>query len=70
MKFVLFLLSVVSFLLGLAIFFDAKNAVHEIEAYILFLLFAVCLSGAGIIEAIHLLRKEIMLGNNPIKSTE
>ena len=52
MKSLLFLLSALAFLGGAAILANAASAIHEIEAFILFLIFAVFLSGAGIIEAI------------------
>lgn len=53
MKMLLMLLSILSFLAATAVLFSAKSAVHEIESFILYLISAVLLSGAGIIEAIQ-----------------
>ena len=60
MKYLLFISAVLSFLAGIAILAGAKSAVHEIEGFILFLLSAVCMSGAGIIEAVNRLRTEVL----------
>lgn len=53
MRFFLFLLSVLAFLAGVTILAQAKSAIHEIESGILFLIFAVFLSGAAIVDAVH-----------------
>jgi hypothetical protein len=58
-RILLFLIAVVAFLSGFGVLASAKSAVHEIEGFILFLLAGVCLSGAGIIEAVHRLRAEV-----------
>ena len=58
MRVVLFVFSVLAFLAGAAILSAAKSAIHEIEAFILFLVSAVFLSGACIVDAILLLRNE------------
>ena len=59
MRFVLFLLCVLAFLAGAGILADAKSAIHEIEAFILFLISAVLLAGASVVEAINLARKKV-----------
>jgi len=59
MRVLLFLLSILAFLVGIGILVSAKSAIHEIEAFILFLISAVFISGAGVVEAVNLLRKEI-----------
>ena len=55
----LLILAILAFLFGGSILADAKSAIHEIEGFSMFLISAVCLSGAGIIEAVHRLRKLI-----------
>lgn len=59
MKVFLFIIAVLAFLSGLGIFGAAASAIHEIEAFMLFLIAAVLLSGAGVIEAVNRLGKEI-----------
>lgn len=58
MRIILFVLAVFAFIGGAAILTRANSAAHEIEGLILFVIFAVFLSGAGIVEAINLLKKE------------
>lgn len=55
MKVILFLLAILAFLAGFGILAAAKGAIHEIEAFILFLISAVFLSGAAIMDAVHAL---------------
>ncbi len=57
MRVFLFILCILSFLAGVMIFAAAKSAIHEIEAFLLFLIGAVFLVGAAIVEAIHGQRK-------------
>lgn len=59
MRVLLFLFAVVALLAGAGILNAAKGALHEIEAFILFLIGAVFISGAGVVEAVSLLRKEV-----------
>lgn len=59
MRVLLFILAILAFLAGGAILGGAKSAIHEIEAFILFLISAVFISGAGIVEAVNRLRKEL-----------
>ncbi len=54
MRILLALIALVSFVTSLLIFNSATGALHEIEALILLVVFAVTLSGAGIIEAINI----------------
>ena len=50
---------------GVMIFAAAKSAIHEIEAFLLFLIGAVFLVGAAVVEAIHSQRKwYAVLGNS------
>jgi quinol-cytochrome oxidoreductase complex cytochrome b subunit len=57
MRVFLFILCVLSFLAGVMTLAGAKSAIHEIEAFLLFLIGAVFLVGAAIVEAIHRQRK-------------
>ena len=59
MRIILFVLAIFAFIGGAAILTTAKSAAHEIEGLILLIIFAVFLSGAGIVEAINLLKKEM-----------
>lgn len=59
MRILLFLFAVLAFLAGVGILMAAKSAIHEIEAFILFLNGAVFLSGAALVEAVHLLRRDV-----------
>ncbi len=60
MRIILFALAIFAFIGGAAILTTAKSAAHEIEGLILLVIFAVFLSGAGIVEAVNLLRKEMI----------
>ena len=53
MKYFLLIVAVLSILGGFMILASAKSAIHEIEAFMLFLIGTVSFSGAGIIEAIQ-----------------
>ena len=59
MRFILFVLAVFAFIGGAAILTTAKSAAYEIEGLILLVIFSIFLTGAGIVEAINLLKKEI-----------
>jgi hypothetical protein len=59
MRILLFLLAIISFLAGAFILVVAQSAIQEIEAFILFLICAVFISGSGIVEAVNLLQKEM-----------
>ena len=59
MRILLLILAIVSFLAGAGVLAGARSAIHEIEAFILFLICAVFLSGAGIVESIHLVKKRL-----------
>ncbi len=57
MRIFLFILCLLSFLVGTMILAGAKSAIHEIEAFLLFLIAAVFLVGAAIVDAIQSQRK-------------
>ena len=59
MRVILFLLAILAFLAGFAITAVAKSAVHEIEAFVLYVVAAVLFSGAGIVDAIINLPKRM-----------
>lgn len=59
MRILLFILAILAFLAGASILATAKSAIHEIEAFVLFLIAAVFISGAGVVEAVNLLRKDM-----------
>jgi len=59
MRILLFILAILAFLAGGSVLAAAQSAIHEIEAFILFLIAAVFFSGAGIVEAVVLLRKDM-----------
>ena len=60
MKVLLALLAIVAFLVGGLVLMAAKSAIHEIEAYILFLIAAVLMTGSAVLESLFSLRKAIM----------
>ena len=64
MRIILFVLAVFAFIGGAAILTTAKSATHEIEGLILLVIFAIFLSGAGIVEAVNLLKKELSSTKN------
>lgn len=59
MRTLLFVSGVIAFLLAALHLLVAKSAIHEIAAYVLFLTSAVLVSGAGVIEAIQQLRRDV-----------
>ncbi len=59
MRILLFISAVLTLLCGIAILFSAKSAIHEIEGFMLFIISAVCMAGAGIVEAVNRLRAEV-----------
>lgn len=46
MRIVLWIFSLLSVLSGIAILFGAKSAIHEIEAFLLFIIASILISGA------------------------
>jgi len=62
MKILLFILAILAFLSGAGILASAKSAIHEIEAFILFLISAVFISGAGVVEAVEALEDRAAVG--------
>jgi hypothetical protein len=65
MRILLFLGAAVPFVAALVLTFIAQSAMQQIQAYILFLIAAVCLSGAGIVEAVNALRKDVQAQQGP-----
>lgn len=59
MSIVLFVLCVLAFLAGAGILAAAQSAIHEIEAFLLFLISAVLLMGASVVDAIGAARRRI-----------
>ncbi len=59
MRFILFVLALLAFLAGGCILAVARSAIHEIEAFVLFLIGAVFISDAAIVDAVNLLQKEL-----------
>ncbi len=59
MRILLFILAIFALFAGATILVDAQGAIHEMEALILFLISAVFITGAGVVEAVNLLRKEM-----------
>ena len=64
MRIILFVLAILAFITGGSILAVAKSAIHEIEAFVLFLIAAVFLSGAAIVEAVDRLHKEPTTNKN------
>lgn len=59
MRVILFILAILAFLAGFGILVAAKSAVHEIEAFVVYVVAAVLLSGAAIVDAILNLPKRL-----------
>jgi high-affinity nickel permease len=59
MRVVLFLLAIFAFLAGANALMEAKSVFHEIVGVILFLISAVFISAAAVVEAVGLLRKQV-----------
>ncbi len=53
MKVVLFVLAILAFLSGFGILASAKSAIHEIEAFVLYIVSAVFFSGSAIVCAVN-----------------
>lgn len=53
MKIVLFVLAILAFLSGFGILASAKSAIHEIEAFVLYIVSAVFFSGSAIVGAVN-----------------
>lgn len=60
MRILLFLLGFLAFLFGALILSAAKSAIHEIEAFILFVIGAVFISGAAIVDSMNLMIKKML----------
>lgn len=59
MKILLFLSSILSFLIGILAFAGARGAIHETIAVSFFIISAVSFTGAGIIDSIECIGREI-----------
>ena len=70
MRLLLFLIAVVAILFGFVMLSVAKSAIHEIEAFILLLIGAVTFSGAGIIDSIYLLLKQVKDSSIPSTASD
>ena len=53
MQFIVYVLSVLAFLMGCFVLLAAKGAIHEIGGFVLLVISAVLLSGGAIIGAIY-----------------
>jgi hypothetical protein len=69
MRVVLFVLSAIAGLYGFLVLAVAKSAVHEIEAFVMFTVAAVLLSGAGIVDAVTALRNDLSAGKSRAATT-
>ncbi len=64
MKIFFWVASILLILFGLMIFSQAESAIHEIEAFLLFLISSVMMVGAGIIGAIEGEGETVKNGDN------
>jgi hypothetical protein len=62
MSFILILVAVLGFLFGLGNFIGAKSAIHEIAAYLCFLLTVIAIIGFGVLDKLNDIKK--LLGTN------
>lgn len=62
MVILLFLLSLLALVVGIAILSSAKSAIHEIEAFLLFIIASLLFVGAAIIETIRTAAKQWTTG--------
>lgn len=65
MRYVLFVLSVLTGFIGLVWFAAAKTSIHEIQAAVLFLIAAVLLAGSAIVSAVDRLRRDVLAQRPP-----
>jgi hypothetical protein len=70
MRILLYLGAAVPFLFAVVLALIANSAIQQIQAYILFLIAAVCLSGAGVVEAVNALRKDVLAQQVPRTQSE
>jgi len=68
MKIFLLVLAVLAFLYGFDILGSAKSAIHEIEAFVLYVVSAVLFSATAIVGAINRIYEN--LGKNIVTETE
>jgi hypothetical protein len=62
MRITLFILAIFSLLVGFAVLGSAKGAIHEIQAFVLFVIASILFSSAAIIGAINIQTKKILEG--------
>jgi hypothetical protein len=65
MRILLFVLAILAFLFGMLNLLSAHSDIEELKGVAVLLISAVCLAGAGIIEAVQTLRFEL-LAKQPI----
>lgn len=70
LKFFLLVAGILTLVGGFSIFSVAKTAIHEIEAFLLFIISAVSLSGATVAEAVDRLRKDSLAARSVPARTE
>jgi hypothetical protein len=67
MKTLLLVLAVLAFISGFGILGVAKSAIHEIEAYVLYIVSAVLFSGSAIVGAINHLTNKLETASTVVK---
>ena len=72
MQIILFILFSLTFLMGLGIWESAKSAIHEIEAFVMFVVSAVFLSGSAIVGAVNSINETLKksLSLNPVEEVK
>jgi hypothetical protein len=60
LKFILFAAGALTLIGGVGIFNVSTTAIHEIEAFLLLIISAVCFSGVTVAEAVDRLRKDVL----------
>lgn len=68
MKIILYVLAVLAFLAGFAILGSAKSAIHEIEAFVLYIVSAVLFSGAAIVGSLNRIEEKLATKPQPQSS--
>ncbi len=67
MKIVLVILSIIALVVGIDFYAQSKSAIHQILAFMSFVISAITFSGAGIIAAIDSLKEEAL---NTVQQTD
>ncbi len=68
LKLVLFVAGVFALFGGVATLNVAQSAIHEIEAFLLFIISAISLSGVAVTDSVDRLRKEAAVGQRPARA--